>query len=403
MNKHQRVKAAGFGIYKDGMSFRLQVTGKDGKRRVLRLRSFGVNTKKKAAEIAARMESLLAIRDLALVPDEETLAAIRGLHPRVREFLDGAGLIPREAEERTLHQCLDAFVEVKAGKCKPSSMQVLGRAVKHAKAFFSADKELQSVTSLEVDAFGKWLKNQRGRQSPHLAEATVRKTCSVLCQVFRFAARNGWVRVNAVLESDVKRSFTSNPARGAYVPLQAVRQLLAACETREERLMVGFARFAGLRMPSEIREIRWSDFKHDFEVLEIHATKTEKPRSVPVMPSLRELLLEEQPPSDESQYVFPRLRQYPSLSTRMRRIIRKSGIRSYPRALHTLRRSCITDWVSENATIAEVAEWAGHGIPVMTKHYLTSQSDQSALRAAKAARQAVQEERDGGAESVRAA
>jgi integrase len=349
------------------------------------------------------MESLLAVRDLALVPDEETLAAIRGYHPRIREFLDGAGLIPREAEERTVHQCLDAFLEVKQGQCKHSSMEVLGSAVKRAKKFFHADKELQSVTPLEVDAFGNWLNSLPGRQSPGLAEATARKTCSVLCQAFRFAVRNGWLRRNAVLESSVKRSFTTNPKRGSYVSLSEASQLLAACESREERLMVGFARFAGLRMPSEIRELRWSDFKHDLAVVEIHATKTDKPRSVPVMPSLRELLLEEQPPSDESEFVFPRLRQYPSLSTAMRRIIRKSGIKSYPRALHTLRRSCITDWVSVHTTIAEVAEWAGHGVPVMTKHYLSNQSDQSALLAAKAAREAARNERGDGAGSVRAA
>jgi integrase len=403
MSKHQKVKAAGFGIYKDGRSFRLQVTGKDGKRRVLRLRSFGIKRKRDADEVAARMESLLAIRDCAAVPDEGTLSAIRELHPRIRDFLDGAGLIPREAEERTVHQCMDAFLAVKRGQCKASSMQVLGRAARHAKAHFSSTKTLQSVASADVESFCNWLKQQPGKQSPQLAEATIRKTCSVLCQMFRFARRNEWVRNNPVLESEVKRSAAENEDRVYFVSIQETKALLAACDSREERLLIGFARFAALRIPSEIRELRWSDFDKELRVFKVYAPKTGRFRSVPVMKHLHDLLLEADIPLDRSDYVFPRLRLYPSLSTAMRRIIRNAGITDYPRALHSLRGSCISEWVETHKSIPEVASWAGHSIPVMTRHYLRRQSLESALRAADLSRAEAQKPDEGGAESVRAA
>lgn len=403
MNKHQRVKAAGFGIYKDGVSFRLQVVGRDGKRRVLRLRSFGVNTKRKADDIARRMDTLLAIRDIAAVPDQDTLAAIRGFHPRVREFLDGAGLIPREAEERTVHQCLDAFLESQRGQCKESTMIVLDRAAKHAKAFFASDRELQAVTISDALAFSNWLKTRRGKQSPQLAEATVRKACSIISQAFRFALRSGWIRSNVFVDSGVKKSVPPNLSRVANVSMAETKLLLQACSTREERLMVGFARFAALRLPSEISDLRWSDFKNDFKTVDIRSSKTGSARSVPVMPRLRQLLLEEPVPSDRSEFVFSRLRRHPSLSTTMRRIIRKSGIKNYPRALHALRGSCITDWSKEYPSIAEVASWAGHTIPVMTRYYLRVQADDSALRAASAAHAEVSGESEGGAAVVKAA
>lgn len=318
MSNRHKVKAAGFGIYKDGKSFRLQVVGKDGKRRVLRLGSFGITTKSDASKFAVRIETLLLVRDIATVPDDGTLAAIRNFHPRVREFLDGAGLIPREAEERTLHQCMDAFLEVKRGKCKASSMQVLGRAARHAKAYFASTKTLQSVTSADVESFCNWLKQQPGKQLPKLAEATIRKTCSVLCQMFRFARRNEWVRNNPVLESEVKRSAAENEDRVYFVSIQETKALLAACDSREERLLIGFARFAALRIPSEIRELRWSDFDRWLRVFKVYAPKTGRFRSVPVMKSLHDLLLEADIPLDRSEYVFPRLRLYPSLSTAMR-------------------------------------------------------------------------------------
>jgi integrase len=403
MNPRKKGKAAGYSVYEDGDSFRLQVTGRDGKKRVLRLHSFGIKTKRKADEIARRMESLLAIRDLALVPDEETLAAIRDYHPRVREFLDGAGLIPREAEERTVHQCLDAFLESQRGQCKESTMLVLGRAVKHAKAFFASDKELQAVTISDALAFSNWLKTRRGKQSPQLAEATVRKACSIISQAFRFALRSGWIRSNVFVDSGVKKSVPPNLNRVANVSVEETKSLLQACSTREERLMVGFARFAALRLPSEISDLRWSDFKDDFKTVDIRASKTRSARSVPVMPRLRELLLEEPVPSDRYEFVFPRLRRHPSLSTTMRRIIRKSGIKNYPRALHALRGSCITDWSKKYPSIAGVASWAGHTIPVMTRYYLRIQADDSALRAASAAYSEDSGAPEGGAVVVEAA
>jgi integrase len=405
MSNRQKVKAVGFGIYRDGKSFRLQVTGRDGKRRVLRLRSFGIDKKERAADIAVRMERLLAIRDIAAVPDEGTLAAIRAFHPRIREFLDSAGLIPPEAEERTVHECLDAFLAYKSSQCKPSSMLVLGRAAKHAKAYFPADKELQAVSALDVTGFNGWLRQQRGKQSSRMAEATVRKTCSVLCQSFRFAQRSGWIQSNPVVSADVKRSVSSNPARVKDVSLDDTKRLLAACADREETLMVAFGRYAALRIPSEIAEMRWSDFKHDFGIVVVHGTKTGSIRKVPVMPSLRDLLLSGGVPSDLSQYVFPRLRRYPSLSTAMRRIIKRSGVEDYPCALHSLRKSCITDWLKQypDRGIPEIASWAGHCIAVMTKHYLHVQSEDSALLAARDAQADAERGAAGGAGAVKAA
>ena len=403
MNNRQKGKAAGFGIYRDGDSFRLQVAGRDGKRRVLRLRSFGVNTKRKADDIARRMDTLLAIRDIATVPDQDTLAAIRHFHPRVREFLDGAGLIPREAEERTLQQCVGAFLEAKRGYCKPSTMRVLGRAAKHLKSFFPPNKPLQEVEVAHVHEFDNWLRGQPGRQTAYMAEATVRKTCSVFCQAFRFAQANKWVRSNPVLESGVKRSAAENEDRVFYVGFDDAMRLLKACASREERLLVSLSRFAGLRIPSEIQELRWSDFEEDLRVVKIYAPKTGRFRTVPVMSALYEVLKEESIPQDRSEFVFPRLRRYPSLSTAMRRIIRRSGVKDYPRALHNLRGSCITDWVSLHKSIAEVAGWAGHSVQVMTRHYLRAQSQESALRAATDSQEAVRERPEGGAGSVRAA
>lgn len=403
MSNRQKGKAVGFGIYKDGKSFRLQVTGRDGKRRVLRLRSFGIKTKRIADDIRDDISALMRNRDFSCTPESDTLRRIAAYPPRFREFLCAAGLLPREVEQRTLHQCLDAFLAVKSGQCKESSLRVLGRAAKHTKSFFPPNKALYEVAVSDVHDFNTWLRRQSGKQSTQMAEATVRKTCSVLCQMFRFAYANGWVRSNPVLESGVKRSAAENEDRVFYVGISDTMRLLAACQSREERLLVSLARFAALRIPSEIQELRWSDFEEDFRVVKIHAPKTGSQRIVPVMRELYEVLQEQCVPNDRSEFVFPCLRRYPSLSTAMRRIIRRSGVEDYPRALHNLRGSCVTDWVSRHKSIAEVAGWAGHSVQVMTRHYLRAQSQESALRAAADSQQAVRQRPEGGAGVVKAA
>lgn len=403
MNKRQKGKVVGFGVYGSNGIFRLHVNDQGGRRRTLRLRSLGITTQKKAQEVANCVGALISARNLAEEPSADLLQAIKGYCPRIQKFLRVAGLIPQEMNERTLHQCLDEFLEAKREQCKQSSMDVLGRGVTDAKGFFPASRLLHSVTAMDVQQFSSWMKSKPGKQSPKRAQCTVGKSCGVLSQMFNFAMRHGWVRRNVVVDSGVKRTAGANVNRLHHVSRDDARKLLAACESEEERLMVGFARFAAFRMPSEISQLRWSNFGNDFNTVEVFAPKTSKWRTVPVMPELRELLLQTGVPSDLSEFVFPRLRMYPSLSTLMRRVIRRSGISEYPRALHNLRSSCITDWVRQHDSIAEVAEWSGHSVPVMTRHYIVRESKDSALRAAKAAQRVASRDSGGGAETVKAA
>jgi integrase len=156
--------------------------------------------------------------------------------------------------------------------------------------------------------------------------------------------------------------------------------------------MVGLARFAGLRTPSEIADLRWSDFDSVNRTLRIRSPKTAHHadggiRKVPVFPILMDLLADQRVNSDQIEYLLPTLRRYPSLSTRMRRIIKDAGIHQYPRALHNLRLSCISEWVLvDRRDLVTVAEWAGHTIQIMTRHYLkqihADSASQAALQAA---------------------
>jgi integrase len=50
-------------------------------------------------------------------------------------------------------------------------------------------------------------------------------------------------------------------------------------------------------------------------------------------------------------------------------ILRRAGLKEYGKPLHTLRKSCISDWLAMGCAVSDVAIWAGHSIDVLMRHY----------------------------------
>ena len=89
--------------------------------------------------------------------------------------------------------------------------------------------------------------------------------------------------------------------------------------------------------------------------------------------------------SDSSGFILPTLSIHTNLNVRMRRLVEAAGVEPYPKVMHSLRASCITDWAREHQ-LSEVAAWAGHTEVVLHNHYLRNitpdHASQAALRAA---------------------
>ena len=385
-------RAMHFSINKDSRGFRLFVTLTDGRRKSLRLGGMGVAGKREVDGLGHLLSALVAWKSAAVPLPETSQAIITGLHPRLRSFLLDAGLLSPPKGDPTVGEWLDVFLERKCGLVKASTMRVYGRTCKQASHFFLATERISTVDGDRALAFRKWLMQPRGRRCRVLAEATIRKTCAIMSEAFGCALKAGLIRQNPFLAAGIKKTVQPNRSREYFVSRDEAHLLLSACESAEERLMVGLARFAGLRTPSEIADLRWSDFDSASRTLRIRSPKTAHHadggiRKVPVFPILMDLLEDQRACSGLSEHLLPNLRHYPSLSTRMRRIIRSAGMFQYPRALHNLRLSCISEWVLvDRRDLVTVAEWAGHTIQVMTRHYLkqihADSASQAALQAA---------------------
>jgi integrase len=381
-----------FSINKDSRGFRLFVTHTDGRRKSLRLGGMGVAGKREVDGLRQLLSALVAWKSAAVPLPESSQAVIAGLHPRLRSFLLDSALLSLPKGDPTVGEWLDVFLERKCGLVKSSTMRVYGRTCKQARHFFRPTERIGAVDGDRALEFRKWLMQPRGKRGRVLAEATIRKTCAIMSEAFGCALKAGLIRQNPFLTAGIKKTVQPNRSREYFVSREEAGRLLAACESTEERLMVGLARFAGLRTPSEIADLRWSDFDSVNRTLRIRSPKTAHHadggiRKVPVFPILMDLLADQRVNSDQIEYLLPTLRRYPSLSTRMRRIIKDAGIHQYPRALHNLRLSCISEWVLvDRRDLVTVAEWAGHTIQIMTRHYLkqihADSASQAALQAA---------------------
>lgn len=203
------------------------------------------------------------------------------------------------------------------------------------------------------------------------------KRVSVAKQVFRCAVRWGWIDRSPF--DGLRPGSQANPARARYVPVETIRDVLDGCPSVEWRLVVGLARYAGLRCPTEIGELTWGDINWEKGRLTVRAKKTEHHggdhavRVVPINPELRVILADgfEQAEPGAKEIVPLASRKGVNLRTHLERIIAKAGHEVWPRLFENLRASCATDWV-ERYPSHVVAKWLGHSPKVAAQHYLMS-------------------------------
>lgn len=159
-----------------------------------------------------------------------------------------------------------------------------------------------------------------------------------------------------------------------YVDRGEFDRLMAAASPAW-RLMLGLARWAGLRLEETIY-LRRDKVDWERRRLEVVAWGGWKPkdherRTIPIVPELFKLLLEAKGRAGDSTTVVPWDEVSPSNVWRdFQSLFRRAGVTPYKAPFHALRKSCITDWASHYAAHV-VKEWAGHAdIRTTLKHYL---------------------------------
>jgi len=154
--------------------------------------------------------------------------------------------------------------------------------------------------------------------------------------------------------------------------------------------------FEPLRCPSEHLGLRWGDVDWEKNRITVHSPKTEhheggESRVIPIFPELRSRLEEVFDQAESGAvHVITRYRcANANLRTQLQRIIRKAGLKPWPKLFQNLRATRETE-LAETHPIHVVCAWIGNSQAVAREHYLQV-TDEHFEQASNALQKALQQ------------
>jgi integrase len=293
----------------------------------------------------------------------------------------------------TLKAWLDEYAQGR-GDVKPRTLAIFGDVKRNLLAYFAPDRLLDSITAGDVDGFAVHL-----RTSEKLADSTARRRMGIAKQFFRAAVRRRLLAENPFDGQAV--SARANPKRMAFVSRADTAAILKALPDAKWRLVFALARYGGLRCPSEIAGLKWSDISWGprGERFTVHAVKTEHYadagiRVVPIFPELAPLFREAFEAAEPGAvYCCP---QYPGnfCGQMYRKMVlqamTRAGVKPWPKLFQNCRASRETE-LAESYPVQVVCSWIGNSPAVAAKHYLQTTEEHYARATANVAQNVAQQ------------
>jgi site-specific recombinase XerD len=208
--------------------------------------------------------------------------------------------------------------------------------------------------------------------SDNLSECTVYRGVSACITIFDYA-----VELRLLTDNPFKKLSYGKPTnelRQFYVTREILTKVLENCNDDFERLVIVLGRYAGLRIPSEIRKLRFCDIRDKLIFID-NDTKTGS-REVPLFCEVREIF--ERFSGNSSDLVFPEAYQRAWYAWQvLANAIEKSGLERWPKLFVNLRSSCITDLEKFGYSEKTLDAIFGNSAEVRRKHYLQLQKEKA--------------------------
>ena len=164
-----------------------------------------------------------------------------------------------------------------------------------------------------------------------------------------------------------------NKDRQHYVTQEETDHLINACNSPKQRLIVALGRYAGLRIPSELTGLLWSEVNWERGRFLVHSPKTEgkgkSQRIVPIFTYLYPYLSDafEVAPVGIDR-IFPEIHEIKSMGSFISKLATRAGITLWEKPFVNMRASCATD-LADTFPSHICAEWLGHTEQIADKHY----------------------------------
>jgi integrase len=343
----------------------IQFTDRDGVRHMMRL----AGMPKSAVEtIRVHIEHLVHAQIAGVAPPLKTTQWLTEIGKKVRDKLVKFGLVEVPVEERsheiTLSELIEKFRNQK--RVKPSTQAARETTHRLLIVYFGPDRPIKSITEGDAEAWREHIRTGR-------AENTIRKKTAIAKTTFNCAIKYRWLSSNPF--KGLESSLVENKGRMHFVCEADAVKVMAACPDHEWRLIFALCRWGGLRCPSEVLALQWSDVNFETARLHVRSPKTEhilghESRMMPMFPELVGPLMEVRKQAGDTAdgYVIATARNT-NHRTRFAKIIRRAGLTPWPKLLQNLRSTRETE-LCDRFPMHVVCDWIGNSKPVAMKHYL---------------------------------
>ncbi|MFO0013696.1 MAG: tyrosine-type recombinase/integrase [Planctomycetota bacterium] len=354
--------------------YKLRFRDTDNRQRVLWL---GDVSKRNAETVLLHVNELERAYKGGVSPEPGTAKWANELTGRIRERLAVYGFVGAERKQvcgdasRLVRPFFDSYIANRTD-LKPATKYKYEQSAKYFTTYVGPHRLLADVTPADIDAWRLWLVSSAiaakgDKPARGMAVSSANKHAKRIKKLFAQA-----VRAKLLSESpaaDQKIGPEVNRERDHYIDRNTVAKVLDECDT-EWALIFGLCRFAGLRCPTEVLGLKWSDVDLAAGRIRIDSVKTGL-RFCPVFPELRPLLEAAQdlaPP--KTVYVIRRYRgNAVNLRTQLGRILGRAGVVPWPKLFVNLRASARTD-LQEVYPSHVCDSWLGHSTRIAERHYL---------------------------------
>jgi site-specific recombinase XerD len=333
----------------------------DGKRYTLYLgRRYNASSAERVADVVYELASCRTRNEK---PSAELLRRVSGLPQRVRASLDKFGLVDN-CFGMTLGELFEKHLFTKSF-LKKKTQKFYKNSYKHFEEYFGLGRAVSSVSKADARLFLDFM-------STKLAPCTIHRLLKSCKTIFSFAVEIGIISDNPF--QGMRRGDTSNSARQFYVERAIIDKLLLHCENNYERLLLVLSRFGGLRIPSEIRKLKFGDFFGN--VIRISEDTKTGFREVPFLNEIKEVFQRLHGSPDD--FVFPaEFRSDAGSWFILSKIIKRAGITRWDKLFVNMRSSFITDMVALGYDEKTLDSIFGNSAEVRKMHYIQFQKEQS--------------------------
>lgn len=255
-------------------------------------------------------------------------------------------------------------------------------------------RQLPIVGSCTWLAICIWLANEED-----LAEATLRKRCSVARQFFRRAKKAMLIDENPFGEMKNISVGSSPEERMFFLSAEDTAKVFAAIPAKQVNLRTIFAlaRWGGMRCPSEPAVLKWGHIDWNKGRMTVLSPKTGK-RETPIFPELRPYLAaafrhaESLGRAGAGDAVITRGDGATNWRSALEEAIHRAGMEPWPKLFQNLRSTRETELMKQ-FPIATACKWLGNSAKVALAHYnqVTDADFEAALGGSKKAQQNPQQ------------